>query len=188
MIYNIALFLHITGALMLFSSVSIEWLCIISIRRTQTFETVKELIYNYSKLTVFNLTAALLILIPGIYMMAVVWKNAAWITVALIGIVLLAVVGGAVAGRKMKEIKKHVSEEPHFSAKLRSLLNSNSLIISLKMRTAIFLGIIFLMAAKPDFSGSVITLIISVIAGFFPFKTGKTVPVVRKVSHNLKAE
>lgn len=188
MIYSIALFLHITGALMLFASISIEWLCVINMRNSTVVETIKESIFNYSRLTAINLTAMILILIPGIYMMAVVWKNASWISIAFIGIILLAVVGGAVTGRKMKIIKKIMSKENNISPLLRSLLNDNSLMLSIKMRTTISLGIIFLMAVKPDMIGSIVTLVTSVIIGFLPLKTKTRTSEVMEAGRKVDQE
>ena len=171
MIYRIALFLHVTGALMLFAALAIEWLFVINIRKAMAIESIKKSFFNYPKLTAIGSIAIFLILIPGIYMMAVVWKNASWIIIAFIGMILLAIIGGAVTGRKMKAINKIVSNENNVSGELRSLLNNNSLILSLKIRTAVFLGIIYLMTVKPSLTGSIITLIASVIIGFIPLKT-----------------
>ena len=171
MFYKIALFLHVTGALMLFASMVIEWLSIINIRKASIPENIKTSIFNYSKLAVIGPISILLILIPGIYMMAVVWKNASWIIIAFIGMILLAIIGGAVTGRKMKAINKIVSDENNVSGELRSLLNNNSLILSLKIRTAVFLGIIYLMTVKPSLTGSIVTLIVSVFLGYIPLKT-----------------
>ncbi len=180
MLYRIALFLHVTGALMLFAAIAIEWLFVINIRKAMAIENIKKSYLNYPKLTAIGSIAIFLILIPGIYMTAVVWKNASWILIAFIGMILLAVIGGALTGRKMKGIKKVISNENNISPALRSLLNDNSLILSLKIRTAVLMGIIYLMTVKPDLTGSVLTLIVSIILGFIPIKTKANVTRVIK--------
>jgi len=171
MSYKITLFLHIIGAFILFAAMVIEWLSLINFRKTTDFGTVKVSVSNYSKSVVIGPIAAILILIPGIYLMTFGWNNANWIIIAFIGMILLAVTGGVMTGKKMKAIKKIVSTENKMSPELRSLLNNNSLILSLKIRSSVFLGIIYLMTVKPDLAGSIITLIVSIILGFIPLKT-----------------
>ena len=180
MFYRIALFLHVTGALLLFAAMAIEWLFVINIRKATAIENIKKSFFNYAKLKAIGSIAIFLILIPGIYMTALVWKNASWILIAFIGMILLAVIGGALTGRKMKGIKKVVSNENNISAELRSLINDNSLILSLKIRTAVLMGIIYLMTVKPDLTGSILTIIISVILGFIPIKSKADVSEVIK--------
>jgi hypothetical protein len=74
MFYKIALFLPVIGALMLFASMTIEWKFIINIRKSNVLENIKVSISNYPRLTKIGPISIFLILIPGIYMMAAVWK------------------------------------------------------------------------------------------------------------------
>ena len=106
MSYKITLFLHIIGAFILFAAMVIEWLSLINFRKTTDFGTVKVSVSNYSKSVVIGPIAAILILIPGIYLMTFGWNNANWIIIAFIGMILLAVTGGVMTGKKMKAIKK----------------------------------------------------------------------------------
>ncbi len=169
MLYKTALFLHITGALMLFASIALEWLSIFQIRKALDFENIKQSIFYYLKLRTINLITILFILIPGIYMMSAVWKNAIWISVSFIAIIFMAVIGGTVTGRKMKNIKIILSNGKNISPMLKEILNDNMLMYSLKIRTVVFLGIVFLMTFKPSLTGSVTVFITSVILGFIPF-------------------
>ncbi|MGF6848983.1 hypothetical protein QFZ51_004218 [Chitinophaga sp. W3I9] len=66
MLYKIALFLHITGALMVCAAIAIEWLCIIHFRKTASMDRIKESLFYYSKVGIMGDIGALLILIPGI--------------------------------------------------------------------------------------------------------------------------
>lgn len=77
-------------------------------------------------------------------------------------------IGGLVTGRKMKEIRKIVRMENATFQDLGKLLENDSLWFSLKIRTAIFAGVIFLMTAKPGLTGSIITVVISIILGALP--------------------
>ncbi|MFZ0452922.1 MAG: hypothetical protein WCE54_14440 [Ignavibacteriaceae bacterium] len=77
------------------------------------------------------------------------------------------------------------SSENNISPELRSHLNNNALILSLKIRTAVFLGIIFLMTVKPSLTGSIVTLIASVILGFIPLKNNANIGEVLKAEKKI---
>ncbi len=170
MLYKIALFLHVTGALLVCAAIAIEWLCIIYIRKADSIERIKESVFNYSKVGKIGDVGAMLILIPGIYMMVAVWGGARWGIFGLFDLILIGVIGGLVTGRKMKEIRKIVRMENTSLQDLGKLVKDNSLWFSIKMRTAIFLGVIFLMTAKPGLTGSIITIVISIILGTLPLR------------------
>ena len=170
MLYKIALFLHIIGALMLCAAIAIEWLCIINLKKADTIAAIKASISNYSRLGIIGGLSMALILIPGIYMMVTVWQEAAWIIISFIALILIGVIGGAVSGRKMNKVKKVLKNEDSGSSKLRELLQGDALWVSIKLRTAIFIGVIFMMTIKTDLPGSILTLCISALAGFLPLQ------------------
>jgi hypothetical protein len=165
--YKIALFLHVTGALSLSAAIAIEWFCTVNFRKSGA---VHELVSNYSKIAKLGDIAAFLILIPGIYMMIAVWDDAPWGISGFFGLILIGVIGGTLTGRKIKKIKKLMTENGKSSQELGQLLNNNSLSFSIRIRTAVFLGVIFLMTAKPGLAGSVATLAISLIIGALPLR------------------
>lgn len=170
MLYKIALFLHVTGALMLCVVIALEWLCIISIRNSNAMDRIKEAVSNYSRVGIIGDIAAFLILIPGIYMMVVVWDDARWGIFGLFGLILIGVIGGIFTGRKMKKIRKIIKTNDESSQELGKLLKNNSMWFSIKLRTAIFLGVIFLMTVKPGLAGSMITMVISILLGSIPLR------------------
>jgi len=168
MLYKVALFLHVIGALLLCAAIAIEWLCIINIRKADTIERIRESVFIYSTVRKMGDRAASLLLVPGIYMMVVVWHNASWGVFGLFDLILIGLIGSMVTGRKMKKIAEIAKMENKHPDELGSLSRNNSLWFSIKMRTAIFLGVIFLMTAKPGLAGSIVTIIISIILGALP--------------------
>jgi hypothetical protein len=169
-LYKIALFLHVTGALLICAAIAIEWLCIINIRKADTIERIKESLLNYSKVGKIGDLGAILILVPGIYMMVAVWDGARWGIFGFLDLILIGVIGGLVTGRKMKEIRKIIGMENSSLKELEKLVKDNSLWLSIKMRTAILAGVIFLMTVKPGLTGSIITIVISIILGALPLR------------------
>ena len=103
MLYKIALFLHVSGALMIGAALAIEWLWVINIRKADAMERIKELILNFSKVSRIGDIGAALVLLPGIFMMVTVWHDARWGVFGLVGFVLIAMIGGIVTGKKMKK-------------------------------------------------------------------------------------
>jgi hypothetical protein len=170
MLYYIALFFHILGALFFAAVLAIEWFCIFNFRRSINIESIRLNILNYSKFKLIEHSAITVILVPGFYMMTEVWKGAIWIIMGFAGMVLLAVIGITITNRIMRNIKKKLECEDYTLQELNNLLNNNLFINSIKIRTTIFLGIIFLMAVKPDLAASIITLLVSIIAGLIPLK------------------
>ena len=169
MLYLIALFLHIAGALLLAAATGIEWLCIVNLRKVGTIENVRQSLSNYKKLGMIGGISWLLILIPGIYMMAMEWRRySGWIAVAFIGIMIIAVVGGAVSSRKLRKAEKLLTNENALTSEVQGILTSGSLAFSLRLRTIVFLGIILLMVAKPVMPTSIIILAVSIAVGSLP--------------------
>jgi hypothetical protein len=180
MLYKIALFLHVTGALMLCSAIAIEWLCIINLRKTDSLDRVKESLFYYSKLGIIGDIAAFLVLIPGIYMMVVVWGKASWGILGLFGLLLIGFIGGTMTGKKMKKIREIIKTENRSSKEVINILKDKSLWISIKLRTTILVGVVFLMTVKPELTGSIITIIVSIILGTLPLP-GKYYPSAAEV-------
>lgn len=183
MVYKIALFLHVTGALLLSAAIAVEWFCIINSRKSGAGH-VQELVSHYSKIAKFGDIAAFLILIPGIYMMIAVWNDAPWGISGFFGLILIGAIGGTLTGRKIKKIKRLILTNDSGCQDPGQLLNNDTLSISIRIRTGIFLGVIFLMTAKPGLAGSVITLSTSVILGMIPLRV-KYSPSLTKVENAI---
>ena len=169
MLYLVALFLHVTGSLLYSASLAIEWLCSSKLRKAESTDKFSEWLSTYSYLHMISGIAWVLILIPGIYMMAVIWKNAAWVTTAFTGFLLLVIVGSIVTGKKMKPIINEFKISGYTSG-ISKMINDQILNLSLKTRTTLTIGIVFLMAVKPGLSDSILILLISILIGFIPFK------------------
>jgi hypothetical protein len=81
-------------------------------------------------------------------------------------VVLLVVVGAALSGRRMGAIGQSVAAESGpISSALRQRLDDPLLWASLRIRTGIALGIVFLMSVKPDLLGSLLTIGVAGVLG-----------------------
>ncbi|MCL4531493.1 MAG: hypothetical protein M1282_19075 [Chloroflexi bacterium] len=165
--FSIALFVHILGAMIYFVAFGLEQASLASLRRATLVGQAREWLNVFSWLRWLGPISLILILLSGFYMMAIAVGWTAWIVVTLISMVLIAVIGGAVAGTRMGAIEQMIAKENgQMSSALRQRLSDPLLSISMQVRTAIALGIVFLMTIKPNLAGSIITLIVAIIVGF----------------------
>ncbi len=164
--YSSALFLHIVGALVYFVALGLEQASLMSMRGAARVEQVREWLGVYRWLPRLGPLSLALILISGFYMMLTTLGWMAWIIGALVAMVVIGVIGGVVGGPRVAAVGKVAAQESGpVSAALRQRLNDPLLSISMQVRTAIALGIVFLMVVKPDPAGTLITLVIAALVG-----------------------
>lgn len=168
MLYKISIFLHVTGALLFFATMAMEWLFISLLRKETNISRLKDPLSGYAKQSKLGGASMALMLITGVYMTATVWKETAWIPVALISMVLIGAIGGIVTGRRMKKIKNIVKNNASRPAENQLIVHGRALRYSLQTRTTIFFGIILLMTIKPGWTGSIITIALSILIGAIP--------------------
>ena len=81
--------------------------------------------------------------------------------------VVIAVLGATISGRRVGAIAKTLRESGGgpISTSLAQRLHDPALILGLRARTAIFLGIIFLMTTRPGWGGALAVMGLAVVAG-----------------------
>jgi hypothetical protein len=165
-LYSISLFLHIVGALGLFAGLGLEWAGLYNLRRATDTRQVHEWLGLLGAPRFLGGPGALVILATGIYMSATRWTPQGWIIVALAGMVLIAVLGGALTSRRVATIARVLQAETGpISAALARQLHDPRLIQSLRIRTALLLGIVFLMSTRPGTVGSLAVMAVAAAIG-----------------------
>ncbi len=135
-LYSIALFLHIVGAVSLFVLLTVEG---VTLRQGTTAARFNR---------VFGPISALLILVPGLYMVAAGAGWAAWVGVGLVSWVLIAVIG-AITGISV----------------LRGRMSRRSAAISWSARVGIAVAVVFVMTVKPGLLVSIMAAMAGAAAG-----------------------
>ena len=108
----------------------------------------------------------LTLLITGIYMTATNWGQLPWIALGLLGMSIMAILGGRLTGRRLMVLARTLPvEDGSVSPEFASQLQDPALRLSLWLRTALGLGVIFLMTVKPGLALSVAILPIAAGAG-----------------------
>lgn len=147
--YHIALFLHVLGALGVFAALGIEWAAAGALRRAANAEEARPWTGLLASQRRLGGPSALTILVTGVYMTSSAWGRQPWIGLSLVGLVALAVVGAVLTGRRMAAIARDLRSSSDRDESIRLRLRDPMLVVSLRLRTAIALGIIFLMTTKP---------------------------------------
>jgi hypothetical protein len=160
-LYSISLFVHIVGALGLFASLAFEQAGLLNLRRASTNAQAREWLSLLRAPHRIQGPSALVLVVTGLYMMITSWRHQTWAGLGLVGMVLMAIIGVAITGRRMRVIGRAIpTDDGPLPATLRERLNDPALRISVSVRVALALGIVFNMSVKPAEGGAVIALII----------------------------
>jgi hypothetical protein len=150
-VYVVAKYLHVVGALASFLALGLDWVSLVQLRRAQASEQVREWARVGGWLRWLGPVSLGAILVPGLYMMATVWRGGApWIGGAFAALLMVALLG-ALGGRRMPAaVQAALAEEGLLSPETRVRLRAPLPWISVQARAALLLAIVFLMTAKAD--------------------------------------
>lgn len=165
-LYVIAVFLHIVGALGLFAALGLEWASLYHLRRVATPDLAREWAKLLSSLRFVGGPAALTILVTGIYLSATRWGHQGWIGLSFVGLLLIAVLSVTLTARRAGAIVRALaSEGGSDSAALGRRLRDPVLLVSAWLRTALALGVVFIMVTKPSGADALTTLGVALVVG-----------------------
>lgn len=167
-LYPIALFVHIVGVLGLFMAIAVEVVGVVRLRRAQTVEQVCEIVEANAFLANVFPVVTITILFAGLYMVVTRWGwSNAWVDVSLSVFVLLSVQGVAVNARYMRQILSQAQSSSHgpVPPELSARISSPVLWTSELSMAALALGIVYMMTLKPDLTGSLLTVVITLTLG-----------------------
>ncbi len=172
----IGLFLHVVGGIGFFVALGVEWTGLWQIRSAILPEQVRAWMGVFKGVNrvafVFMATAVL----TGIYSMLIEWGGVAWIIVTLVSFALVIVLNVAVTRPRLAAIGRALATEKGTVSKtLHSLASHPLLWISIQVRVVTTLGVVFLMIAKPDLVGSLLTIGISIVLGL-----ASAIPMLRR--------
>ena len=134
-VYAVALFLHIVGAVLLFATLTAEG---VSILYGGSAASINRVIGPIS---------ALLVLVPGLYMVATTWGWKPWVLVGIAAWVVVAVLG-TVNGIRSARSGRAASAASWW------------------IRVGLVVGVLFVMTIKPDLVGSVLSVVIGAAVGW----------------------
>jgi hypothetical protein len=167
-IYSIALFFHIVGALGLSVALGLEWTSLRQIHAATLSEQVGAWIRILRGTNKVGFPSMLMMVVTGIYMMAAVWGWMPWLVVTMAALVLVIILTRVTASRL-----KALESSP--AAGTDSLLW-----FSVQTRVAIVLGITFLKIARPNLNMSLLTIGVAILLGI-----ASVLPIFRRHAQAL---
>jgi hypothetical protein len=164
-LYPIILFCHLAATLVVAAALSIEAISLSRLRRSTTCSEVRvwsDLVPRFFLIVIGSLV---ILLLSGVYMTEQIaaW-TLAWPKMAVLGLVLIAPFG-AVTGKKMRAIRRACFKDDAISDELSSRVRDPFLKTSFFLRSALFLGIVFLMTVRPGTVESLSVIGVSLVAG-----------------------
>ena len=165
--HSLLVFVHVLGAMGLFAAAGIEAVALGRLRRAETSAGVRvwlELLQASGRL---GPAAMLAVFASGIWMGVTVWGHQWWMFDAFLATLAMGALGGGVTSRHVRKLSRALSvgAGPEQSEMFRSLLSAKALVVSLRLRIALGIGIVGLMTLKPPPALSALILAASVAAG-----------------------
>lgn len=181
MLYNVVLFLHILGAVIMFMAIAILALTMLSMLFSKDTESIKRWSGIAVKIDGLFPLSTLIILVPALYLVFSAWGwGSAWINVSLVALVGNSLLGPIINLRRLKRIHAAAEAEPDAvpSAELTNKVRDRVLWNSVSIMSMLVVGILFLMAVKLALFGSLVTMGVALVTGLAlaQFILGKTRP------------
>jgi hypothetical protein len=166
-VYNLALFLHVTGALAMFAALTMEGIAVWGIRRATSGAEGRTWLGLMRPTRMLGPASLGLILLPGIYLAANVDRPGWWIGASLLGFVVIAILGAAINLSRMTVVGKALGQtQGPLGQQTLHIVRDRSLAVFYAMRVGTALGIVWLMTLKPDFVPSLVVLGFAAGTGF----------------------
>jgi hypothetical protein len=167
-IYNIVLFLHISGAIGYFVGIGTWLIGFAALRRARRVEQVRTLTNLTGRLGPLFVISVLLILASGLYMAITAWGlRTSWIAVGLISLILIAPLGLVLIEPRRRAIARLAQEAPDgpLPQALQQRIHDPILGTALQTVAVLLLGIVFLMTTKPALIFSLIVMAVALVLG-----------------------
>src|SRR5262245_33792170 len=167
-LYALALFLHVLGALALGAGNALLLTGLLQARRASTAEELR----LWSRLALgtgrTSLLSALLLLVPGVYLVVAAWGwTIPWIDASLGVVVILALLGRFALGPRLAALHRGALQAASgpVSDALRQRRTDRALWTAAWTSTALFLGVVFLMTSKPGVAVTLATVAVAIVGG-----------------------
>jgi Predicted integral membrane protein (DUF2269) len=167
-VYTLALFVHVIGALGMFTGFGTWFLGLIALRRAERVEQVRTITTLLPLAHSVGAASVVLVIIPGVYMALTTWSlQTSWIAVSIVGVLLAAPIGPTFIEPRVEAMGALARETPDGVLPTELAARTHDPVLGTAMHTVSLLvvGIIFLMTVKPSLLASIITLASALLLG-----------------------
>ena len=164
--YNVVLFLHITSVILMFASLTADWLAIAGLRRSESAGPASAWVRTLEISGAIGPWARFMVLGAGLYLAVDAWSWQGWIIVGLVSWVVYVVLGEPLTGRELREMTALVrSEHGKLSPKAIARLRHPRMWHSVLIRVGLGAGIVFCMTVKPEAAVAAAAVVIAALTG-----------------------
>jgi hypothetical protein len=165
--YAIILFLHIVSAIGIFVGLGLEWASTSALRKASGAAEFRVSLGMLRSVPALFGSSGVVVVLTGGYLASKIGRAGLnWIVPSLVALVLIGALGGALTGRRLRRIRAiQLEGAGPVPIGLRTLVQDPLLVASLRIRLALALGIVYLMAAKPPLAPSLVILACATVAG-----------------------
>uniref|UniRef100_Q01XH9 DUF2269 family protein n=1 Tax=Solibacter usitatus (strain Ellin6076) TaxID=234267 RepID=Q01XH9_SOLUE len=161
--YSVVLFAHIAAVMILFAAMMFEAFSLFHLRTASSHEDVRYWVDPVPGLPLAAGVSLLITVVSGIYLtIRMSASHEAWPKVTIGALFLIAPMA-VVSARRMRSIRRLCANG--LNSGMRQRLRDPLLKISVSVRSAVILGIVLLMGAKPELWPSVGIVVGSVVVG-----------------------
>lgn len=174
MLYNVMLFFHILGTIVMFVAIGITLTAMIAMLYAKKTEILREWAALAVKLDGLLPFSVILILLPGLHLVFTAWGwGMAWVNLSLITLIAMTLMGPIINLRRLKAILTAVNNEtePTPSSETLDKVRDQTLWHSVITMTMLVIAILFLMTVKPAVLGSLIVLGTAILFGVVAART-----------------
>ena len=178
MILSLTLFVHVVGMVTLFVGLGLEWASLDGLQRSTTRDQALSWLLLAVMVPRVSGIAVAAIVVSGFYLggrFGVLGTD--WMRASYGALLLMAIVSGPVSRSAMRMLKR-VASSPAGGPELTAQAAASSPILwlSLRLRIAFGLAVVFLMIAKPDAGESLLVLVLASVATIVTSFTRRTAP------------
>jgi hypothetical protein len=171
--YELALFTHMLGVVTLFAAIALVETAGARLRRAGNVQHVRLWIDRTRGAAPLFPVALLTVLGSGLFMAADSWTfTTPWVVVAIAGVIVMGGIGGSVQGRYFAAIGRtsRATEDGPVPQRLSELIAAPAVWMSVAAPDVGALGILWTMAIKPGWTGSIVAVagmaMLGAIAGY----------------------
>jgi hypothetical protein len=149
--YALIRFLHVLGALGIAATYAVEAVGLVGLRQSISTDEARAWLHTRRWVQRLGTTSLLLVLASGVYSVVATWGWVGWVQASLAGLVSLGITGGVLTGIPTARFAPALERAAGpLTEGLRSAIRAPLLTMSVAMRIAITIGIVFVMVQKPD--------------------------------------
>lgn len=170
--YSTALYVHLLAVAGAFFGMGMMLSSLVQARGATRVSEALRFCDNAAKASKIMPLASVLLLLTGGYMAQNRWNwSLAWVDLSIVGLLLVTFFGAGVLGSRERSLHKALerAQAENLDAKLETLVRSPFLVTGSGMNAGLVCAVMFVMVAKPGWTGGIVAMLLGILAGYAVF-------------------